>query len=81
MSNGEFEFTIHDPGTYVVEMVMVDGYVAGAQQCGIAGALRDPSNACQLPGRWNTASRKWLIPQNVANFLGMSAQTTMTSRR
>ena len=33
----------------------------------------------QLPGRWDAELRNMTMPQNAANFLGMSAQTTMTA--
>ncbi len=32
--NGEYEFLIDDPGTYVVEMTMIDGYVLALSNAG-----------------------------------------------
>lgn len=77
--NGEYEFLIDDPGTYVVEMTMVDGYVLALSNAGSLARYETLQTVVQLPGRWDAALRQMTMPQNVANFLGMSAQTTMTA--
>ncbi len=76
---GNFEFAIHVPGTYVVEMVTVDGYVAALSNAGSLARYETLRTLIQLPGRWNTQLRRMVIPRNTASFLGMSAQSTMTS--
>lgn len=77
--NGEYEFLVEDPGTYVVEMTMVDGYVLALSNAGSLARYETLQTVVQLPGRWNAALRNMTIPQNPADFLGMSAQTTMTA--
>jgi len=76
--NGEYEFAIDSPGTYVVEMV-VDGYVAAVSNAGSLARFETLRTLVQLPGRWNIQLRNMVMPQNTTSFLGMSAQSTMTS--
>ena len=77
--NGEYEFLVDDPGTYVVEMTMVDGYVLALSNAGSLARYETLQTVVQLPGRWDATRRNMTMPQNAANFLGMSAQTTMTA--
>ena len=77
--NGEYEFLVDDPGTYVVEMVMVDGYVLALSNAGSLARYETLQTVVQLPGRWDAGLRNMTMPQNAANFLGMSSQTTMTA--
>ena len=77
--NGEYEFLVDDPGTYVVEMIMVDGYVLALSNAGSLARYETLHTVVQLPGRWDAGLRNMTMPQNAANFLGMSAQTTMTA--
>lgn len=77
--NGEYEFAVGDPGTYVVEMTMVDGYVVALSNAGSLARYETLRTVVQLPGRWDTQLRNVIMPQNNSAFLGMSAQTTMTA--
>lgn len=77
--NGEYEFLIDDPGTYVVEMTMVDGYVLALSNAGALARYETLHTVVQLAGRWDAGLRNMTMPQNAANFLGMSSQTTMTA--
>jgi hypothetical protein len=77
--SGEYEFLVDDPGTYVVEMVLVDGYVLALSNAGSLARYETLQTVVQLPGRWDAVLRNMTIPQNPASFLGMSAQTTMTA--
>jgi hypothetical protein len=77
--NGEYEFLVEMPGTYVVEMTMVDGYVLALSNAGSIARYETLQTVVQLPGRWDPGLRNMTMPQNAANFLGMSAQTTMTA--
>lgn len=77
--NGEYEFGVDDPGTYVVEMVMADGYVVALSNAGSLSSFETMRTLVQLPGRWDSQMRTMVIPQNTSAFLGMSAQTTMTA--
>lgn len=76
---GEYQFAVDAPGTYVVEMVTVDGYVAALSNAGSLARFETLRTLVQLPGRWNTQLRNMVMPQNTTSFLGMSAQSTMTS--
>jgi len=77
--NGEYEFLVDDPGTYVVEMTKVDGYVLALSNAGSIARYETFYTVVQLPGRWDAGLRNMTMPQNAANFLGMSSQTTMTA--
>jgi hypothetical protein len=78
-ANGEYEFLVDEPGTYVVEMTMLDGYVLALSNAGSLARYETLQTVVQLPGRWDAGLRLMTMPQNAANFLGMSAQTTMTA--
>src|SRR5918993_5547681 len=76
--NGEYEFVVETPGTYVVEMVTGDGYVAALSNAASLARFETLRTLVLLPGRWNTQLRNMVMPQNTTSFLGMSAQNTMT---
>jgi len=76
--NGEYQFTIDDPGTYVVEVVQLDGYIVALSNAGTLSRFETLQTVVQLPGRWE--SNRMVIPQSVSNFFGMSAATTMTAQ-
>ena len=76
---GEYQFTVDAPGTYVVEMVTVEGYVIGLSNAGSLARFETVRMQVQLPGRWDTQLRHMIMPQSTTSFLGMSAQSTMTS--
>ena len=76
---GEYEFAVDTPGTYVVEMVTVHGYVVALSNAGSLARFETVRTLVQLPGRWNSQLRNMVMPQSPTSFLGMSAQNTMTS--
>jgi hypothetical protein len=76
--NGEYQFLIDDPGTYVVEMVK-DGYVLALSNAGSLARFETLQTVVQLPGRWEGVGRGMVMPTNVTHFIGMSAATTMTA--
>lgn len=76
---GEYEFLLDDPGTYVVEMVMVDGAVVALSNAGALGRYETMQTVLQLPGRWDDVGRRMVVDQNMTSFLGMSARTTMAA--
>lgn len=78
--NGEYVFSVDDPGTYVVEMVMVDGYVVALSNAGALARFETLRTLVQLPGRWDLTTRGMVMPRNMSNFVGMSAGTTMTAQ-
>jgi hypothetical protein len=78
-NSGEYEFLVEMPGTYVVEVTTVDGYVLALSNAGSIARYETLQTVVQLPGRWDPGLRNMTMPHNAANFLGMSAQTTMTA--
>lgn len=76
---GEYQFVLDDPGTYVVEMVMVDGAVIALSNAGALSRYETMQTVLQLPGRWDDVGRRLIVDQNVTSFLGMSAKTTMAA--
>lgn len=77
-ANGEYGFSVEDPGTYVVEMILVDGYVVALSNAGALARFETLQTIVQLPGRWE-GLRGMVMPQNVGRFLGMSAANSMTA--
>jgi hypothetical protein len=77
--NGDYVFTVPHPSSYVVEMVLVDGYIVALSNAGTVGQYETMQTLVQLPGRWDAPSGRVVQPQNVANFFGMSSQATMTA--
>ena len=56
---------IDEPGTYVVEMVLVDGYVLALSNAGSLARYETLRTVVQLPGRWEASARGMVMPQNV----------------
>jgi hypothetical protein len=79
-ANGEYSFIVDTPGTYVVEMTLVDGYVIALSNAGALARFETLQTIVTLPGRWETELRRMVMPQRVTNFIGMSAATTMTAQ-
>lgn len=77
--NGEYAFEVEESGTFIVEMVMVDGYVVALSNAGSLARFETLQTVVQLPGRWDSDTRTIVMAQNVTNFFGMSAETTMTA--
>jgi hypothetical protein len=78
--NGEYEFSVDESGTYVVEMVMVDGEIVALSNAGSLATYETLQTVIQLPGRWDAETRRVFATQSVTNFLGMSAETSMTTQ-
>src|SRR5688572_21220551 len=79
-ANGEYQFAVDEPGTYIVEMDMVDGYVIALSNAGTLARFETLRTLVRLPGRWDGLGRGMVMPQPVTNFFGMSAATTMTAQ-
>ena len=77
--NGEYLFVVREPGTYVVEMVLVDGYVLALSNAGSLARFETLHTEMQLPGRWEGTTRGMAMPRNTSAFMGVSAATTMTA--
>jgi hypothetical protein len=78
--NGEYQFLIDEPGTYVVEMLQLDGYVLALSNAGSLARFETLRADVRLPGRWEGAGRRMVVPQHLTNFIGMSAATTLTAQ-
>lgn len=77
--NGAFQFTVLESGTYVVEMVMVDGYVVALSNATSVGRFETMMTRVTVPGRWNAPQQRVVYTQNMAAYLGVSGQLSMTA--
>lgn len=77
--DGEFEFIIEQPGTYVVEMTMAEGLVVAVSNAGALSRFETLQTVIQLPGRWDAVRRDILRSQTVREFLGIGAEITMAT--
>lgn len=77
--NGQYRFVVETSGTYVVELVMADGYVVALSNAGAVARYEILQTLIRLPGRWDASAGTMRFPQNPTTFLGMSAATTMTA--
>lgn len=77
--NGEYLFIVREPGTYIVEMVLQDGYVLALSNAGSLARFETLQTEMQLPGRWEGTSRGMAMPRTTSAFMGVSAATTMTA--
>lgn len=76
---GEYEFEVEESGTYIVEMVMVDGYIVALSNAGSLSRYETLNTVVQLPGRWDFVNRRLVAQQTLSAFFGMSAETSMTA--
>jgi hypothetical protein len=77
--NGEYAFELDESGTYIVEMVMVDGYIVALSNAGSLARYETMQTVVQLPGRWDVSGRT-VIPTNDATaFFGLSSATSITA--
>lgn len=76
---GAYTYPAVEPGTYVVEMVMVDGSVAGLSNAGAIARYETLQTVIRLPGLWDAMNRTVIGVNNPASFLGMSSAVTMTA--
>jgi Prealbumin-like fold domain len=77
--NGEFLFTVLESGTYVVEMVVVDGYVVALSNATSVGRFETMMTRVTVPGRWNAPQQRVVYDRNMAAYLGVSGQLSMTA--
>jgi hypothetical protein len=76
--NGEYIFEIEVPSSYIVEMVLVDGYVIALSNAGSIARYETLQTVIQLPGRWDSVRHNVTATQSTLGFLGMSSETAMT---
>lgn len=77
--SGEYEFTVINPSTYLVEMVLVDGYIVALSNAGSVNRYETLQTVVRVPGRWDGAASRVVPLQNLTNYFGMSSQATMTA--
>ena len=76
---GNYEFTLLEPGSYVVEMVMVDGTIIALSNAAALARYETLQTVVQLPGRWNVVERNVEMVQKVSDFVGLSSALSMTA--
>lgn len=76
---GEYVFAAVEPGTYVVEMVMVDGTIIALSNAGALARYETLQTVVQLPGRWDTLARNVVMTQKLADFVGLSSALSITA--
>ena len=76
---GEYEFTAINPSTYIVEMVLVDGYIVALSNAVSVDRYQTLQTVVRVPGRWDNAASRVVPLQNLVNYFGMSSQATMTA--
>ena len=77
-ANGEYAFEVLNPGNFVVEMVLVDGYVIALSNAGALARYETLQTVIQLPGRWDAVRRIMIRNQITLGFVGVSSETSMT---
>lgn len=77
--SGNYEFILEMPGTYVVEMASLDGYVIALSNAGALARYETLRTVVQLPGRWDFSRGAMFMTHNMSSFLGMSAANSMTA--
>jgi hypothetical protein len=78
--DGEYQFTLSDPSTYVVEALLHDGSIGGLSNAATVNRYQTAQTVIQLPGRWDAATQRVVLDRNFARYLGVSAQTTLTAQ-
>lgn len=78
-AQGNYTFALVDPGSYVVEMVLVDGTIVALSNAGAVARYETLQTVVQLPGRWNAVVRNVEMVQKVSDFVGLSSALTMTA--
>ena len=77
--NGEYTFDMEQSGSYVVEMVLVDGYILSLSNAGSLARFETMQTVIQLPGRWDAVRNNMIAQQTFTGFLGLSSATSMTN--
>ncbi len=77
--NGEYEFEMDSSGSYVVEMVLVDGQILSLSNAGSVARYETMQTVIMLPGRWDAVASNMIPQQGFSTFMGVSAETTMTA--
>jgi hypothetical protein len=78
-AEGYYAFELEDSGSFVVEMILLDGYVVALSNAGSVARFETFQTVVQLAGRWDAAARNVVTTQSLANYFGVSAETSMTA--
>ena len=76
---GEYAFDVSEPGTYVVEMLVLDHHVLALSNAVTLRRYETSRTLIRLAGRWDFASRTMFMPASPTAFFGMGAANSMTS--
>jgi hypothetical protein len=76
---GEYAFDVTDPGTYVVEMLVLDHHVLALSNAVSLRRYETLRTLIRLAGRWDFASRTMFMPASPTAFFGMGSANSMTS--
>ena len=76
---GEYAFDVSEPGTYVVEMLVLDNYVLALSNAVSLTRYETSRTVIRLAGQWDFASRSMFMPASPTAFFGMGAASSMTS--
>lgn len=76
---GEYAFDVAEPGTYVVEMVVLDNYVLALSNAVALKRYETSTTEIRLAGRWDFSTRTMFMPASPTAFFGMGSANSMTS--
>ena len=79
-ANGEYEFAMETSGSYVVEMVRVDGYLVSLSNAGTVARFETLQTVIQLPGRWDAVVKNLVAQRNFTGFMGKLPSRHMSKR-
>lgn len=77
--NGEYVFTVTEPGTFVVEMVLLNRRVIALSNAGSLARYQTLNTIIQLPGRWDAATSTMSMLVSPTAFFGYGSARSMTS--
>jgi hypothetical protein len=76
---GQYEFTLLEPSTYVVEMLSGNSTVVAVSNAGAIGRYQTLQTVIFLPGRWDFGTRSFTMPVPPSSFFGLGSARSMTS--
>lgn len=75
---GEYAFDLAEPGTYVVEMMVLDNHVLALSNAVSLARYETAQTVVRLSGRWDVSSRTMFMPVSPTAFFGMGSSSSMT---
>ena len=74
--SGAYLFDVDVPSTYVVEMVMTDGYVVAVSNAGSLARFDTLNTVIQLPGRWDARTQVVIADTSLLDVMRSQNITT-----